>query len=63
MAHLFRELGVWRHDVVSILSPNVTDALVAFFAAETGRIANPINFLLRSDEVEGMMRAVGSRCW
>jgi acyl-coenzyme A synthetase/AMP-(fatty) acid ligase len=61
MAHLFRELGVGRHDVVSILSPNVTDALVAFFAAETVGIANPINFLLRSDEVEAMMRAVGSK--
>ena len=61
MAHLFRELGVGRNDVVSILSPNVTDALVAFFAAETVGIANPINFLLRSDEVEAMMRAVGSK--
>jgi fatty-acyl-CoA synthase len=61
MAHLFRELGVGRHDVVSILSPNVPDAAVAFFAAETIGIANPINFLLRSDEVEAMMRAVGSR--
>jgi fatty-acyl-CoA synthase len=61
MAHLFRELGVGRHDVVSIFSPSVTDALVAFFAAETVGIANPINFLLRSDEVEAMMRAVGSK--
>lgn len=61
MAHLFRELGVGRHDIVSIFSPSVTDALVAFFAAETIGIANPINFLLRSDEVEAMMRAVGSK--
>jgi fatty-acyl-CoA synthase len=61
MAHMFRELGVGRHDVVSIFSPSVTDALVAFFAAETVGIANPINFLLRSDEVEAMMRAVGSK--
>ncbi len=61
MAHLFRELGVGRHDVVSLLSPNVTDALVAFFAAETVGIANPINFLLRSDEIDAMIRAVGSK--
>jgi len=61
IAHLFRELGVGRHDVVSILSPSVPDALVAFFAAETVGIVNPINFLLRSDEVEAMMLAVGSK--
>jgi fatty-acyl-CoA synthase len=61
MADLFHELGVGRHDVVSILSPNVTDALIAFFAAETVGIANPINILLRSDEVEAMLRAVGSK--
>jgi NAD(P)-dependent dehydrogenase (short-subunit alcohol dehydrogenase family) len=61
MAHFFHELGIGRTDVVSILSPNVPDALVAFFAAETVGIANPINFLLRPEEVEAIMRTVESK--
>jgi fatty-acyl-CoA synthase len=61
MAHFFHELGIGRTDVVSILSPNVPDALVAFFAAETIGIANPINFLLRPEEVEAILRAVESK--
>ena len=61
MAHLFTELGIRRTDVVSILSPNVTDATIAFFAAETVGIVNPINFLLRPEEVVAMMKAVKSK--
>jgi fatty-acyl-CoA synthase len=61
MAHLFTELGIRRTDVVSILSPNVTDAAIAFFAAETVGIVNPINFLLRPEEVVAMMNAVKSK--
>jgi fatty-acyl-CoA synthase len=60
MAHFFHELGIGRTDVVSILSPNVPDALVAFFAAETIGIDNPINFLLSPEEVEAILRAVES---
>jgi fatty-acyl-CoA synthase len=61
IAHLFIQLGVKRTDVVSIFSPNVTDAMIAFFAAETVGIANPINFLLRPEEVVAMMTAVKSK--
>lgn len=61
MTHLFRELGIGRTDVISILSPNVADATIAFFAAETAGIVNPVNFLLRPEEVAAMMRAVESK--
>jgi fatty-acyl-CoA synthase len=61
MAHLFQELGVGRADVISILSPNVMDATIAFFAAEAVGIVNPLNFLLRPEEVAAMMRAVESK--
>lgn len=61
MTRLFQELGVQRTDVISILSPNVIDATIAFFAAETVGIVNPINFLLRPEEVAAMMRAVKSK--
>lgn len=61
VACLLKRSGVGRFDVVSILSPNVPNALIAFFAAETVGIVNPINYLLRSADIEGMMRAVGSK--
>ncbi len=61
MIRLFRELGVERSDVISILSPNVPDAMIAFFAAETVGIVNPINFLLRPEEVVAMVQTVKSK--
>lgn len=61
MIHLFQELGIGRKDVISILSPNVPDAMIAFFAAETVGIVNPINYLLRPEEVAAMAREVKSK--
>jgi acyl-coenzyme A synthetase/AMP-(fatty) acid ligase len=61
MIHFLRALGVGRSDVVSILSPNVPDAMIAFYAAETVGIVNPINFLLRPEEVVAMVQAVKSK--
>lgn len=61
MIRLFRELGVERSDVISILSPNIPDAMVAFYAAETVGIVNPINFLLRPEEIVAMVQAVKAK--
>lgn len=61
MIHFFRNLGIERSDVISILSPNVPDAMIAFYAAETVGIVNPINFLLRPEEVVAMVQAVKSK--
>jgi acyl-CoA synthetase (AMP-forming)/AMP-acid ligase II len=60
-SHLLMELGVGRTDVVSVLCPTVTDSIIAFFSAETVGIVNPINFLLRSEDLVAMMTAVEAK--
>ena len=47
-ARLFRELGVTRGDVVTLLAPSIPDAIVALWAAEAVGIAHPVNTLLRA---------------
>src|ERR1700724_3646750 len=61
MARLFRGLGVARGDVVTLLVPNIPDAVVALWAAEAIGIAHPVNTLLRGHDIAAIMRAVGSR--
>lgn len=60
-ARLFRELGVTRGDVVTLLAPSIPDAIVALWAAEAVGIAHPVNTLLRAENIAAMMRAAGSR--
>jgi fatty-acyl-CoA synthase len=61
MARLFRGLGVARGDVVTLLVPNIPDAVVALWAAEAVGIAHPVNTLLRAQDIAAIMRAAGSR--
>jgi fatty-acyl-CoA synthase len=61
VARLFRELGVARGDVVTLLAPSIPDAVVALWAAETVAIAHPVNTLLRASEIAALMRAAGTR--
>jgi fatty-acyl-CoA synthase len=61
MARLFRGLGVARGDVVTLLAPNIPDAVVALWAAEAIGIAHPVNTLLRAQDIAAIMRAAGSR--
>jgi acyl-coenzyme A synthetase/AMP-(fatty) acid ligase len=61
MARLFRRLGVARGDVVTLLAPNIPDAVVALWAAEAVGIAHPVNTLLRAQDIAAIMRAAGSR--
>jgi fatty-acyl-CoA synthase len=61
VARLFRELGVARGDVVTLLAPSIPDAVVALWAAESVAIAHPVNTLLRASEIAAMMRAAGTR--
>ncbi len=42
--------------VISLLVSNLPEAHVALWAAEAAGIANPINFLLRADDIAGMLR-------
>src|ERR1700676_980541 len=56
MARLFRGLGVARGDVVTLLAPNIPDAVVALWAAEAIGIAHPVNTLLRAQDIAAIMR-------
>ena len=58
---LFRGLGVGRGDVVTLLVPNIPDAVIALWAAEAVGIAHPVNTLLRAQDIAAIMRAAGSR--
>jgi fatty-acyl-CoA synthase len=61
MARLFRQLGVTRGDVVTLLAPSTSDTVIALCAAESVGIAHPVNTLLRAEEIAAVMRAAGSR--
>jgi acyl-CoA synthetase (AMP-forming)/AMP-acid ligase II len=61
VARLFRELGVARSDVITLLAPSIPDTVVALWAAEAVGIAHPVNTLLRATDIAAMMRAAGSR--
>jgi fatty-acyl-CoA synthase len=61
VARLFRELGVARGDVVTLLAPSIPDAVVALWAAEAVGIAHPVNTLLRATDIAAMMNAAGTR--
>jgi len=61
VARLFRELGVGRGDVVTLLAPSIPDAVVSLWAAEAVGIAHPVNTLLRAEDIAATMRAAGSR--
>jgi fatty-acyl-CoA synthase len=60
-AHLFRGLGVGSGDVITLLVPNIPDAVIALWAAEAIGIAHPVNTLLRAQDIAAIMRAAGSR--
>lgn len=60
-ANLFRELGVGRNDVVSILAPSLPSTFFAIWGATTAGIANPINFILNEDQLEGLLRAADTK--
>jgi fatty-acyl-CoA synthase len=60
-ANLFHRLGVRPGEVVSLLAPSLPHALVALWAAEAAGIANPVNFLLRADDIAAMLRAANTK--
>ena len=60
-ANLFRSLGIERNDTVALLMPNCTETVVAQLGAMVAGIANPINPLLDSDQIAGILRASNAR--
>jgi fatty-acyl-CoA synthase len=56
-ANAFHRLGVRPTSIVSLLAPSVPEAFVALWGAEAAGIANPVNFLLRAEDIAAMLRA------
>jgi acyl-coenzyme A synthetase/AMP-(fatty) acid ligase len=61
MAHALRELGVRRGDRVGMVTVNrVEMAFCNFAAAKLGAIPVPMNFMLRPNEIEHIVRTAGA---
>jgi fatty-acyl-CoA synthase len=60
-AKLFTSLGVERHDVVSILLPNLTETHLSIWASQAVGIANPINYLLQVDHIVEILNEVKAK--
>ncbi len=60
-ANTFHELGIGSTDVVSTLLPHLPETHEVFWGAEAAGIVNPINFLLRVEEITELLRAAGTR--
>ncbi len=60
-ANLFTDLGVGPNDTVSLLLPSLPDAQIALWGGEAAGIVNPINFLLRTEQIVGLLNAAETK--
>jgi len=60
-ANLYKNFGVGRTDVVSILLPNLTETHLSMWAAQAVGIANPINYLLQVDHIIEILNEVKTK--
>ncbi len=60
-ANLFRSLGVGEDDSVAVLLPNCTETFVALFGAQVAGITAPINPLLETEQIAGILRETGAK--
>jgi acyl-CoA synthetase (AMP-forming)/AMP-acid ligase II len=60
-ANLFTSLGVGPTDVVSTLLPITPDSFAVMWGAEAAGIGNPINPFLEVEQLEGILRAAGTK--
>ncbi|MEQ9643549.1 MAG: acyl-CoA synthetase [Alphaproteobacteria bacterium] len=60
-ANLFTSLGVGSTDVVSTLLPILPDSYAIMWGAEIAGIGNPINPFLEIEQLEGILRAAGTK--
>ena len=60
-ANLFHSLGVRPDAAVSILLPNLPETHFALWGGSLAGVANPVNPLLRPEQIAAIMAAAGSR--
>jgi fatty-acyl-CoA synthase len=60
-ANALYDLGVRRHDAVTLMSPNCDELITATLAAQLAGIAAPINGALSRDHIAELVRRAGSR--
>jgi fatty-acyl-CoA synthase len=60
-ANALHDLGVRRHDAVTLISPNCDELITATLAAQLAGIAAPINGALSRDHIAELVRRAGSR--
>lgn len=60
-ANLFRSLGVGPNDTVAYLLPNSIETPVVLLAGATAGIVNPINPLLDSEQIAGILRETNAK--
>ena len=60
-ANLFQSFGVERHDVVSILLPNLTETHISLWASQAIGIANPVNYLLQVAHIVEILNEVKAK--
>ena len=56
-ANLFRSMGIHEKSVVAFLLPNCTETAIVLLAASVAGIVNPINPLLDSTQIAGILNA------
>ncbi len=60
-ANLFRSLGIAEGDVVAMVLPNCTEALVTFLGGAIAGTVAPINPLLEPEQIAALLRESGAR--
>ena len=60
-ANLFRSLGIGENDVVAFLLPNCNETIYTLMGGAIAGIINPINPLLDSDQVSGILRETNAK--
>lgn len=60
-ANAFHALGVGAGDVVSFLLPLLPQAFFTLYGAQAVGVANPVNPLLETQQLAGILRAAGTR--
>ena len=60
-ANLFRSLGIGPDDVVAYLLPNANETVVAFLGGLTAGKVNPINPLLDTEQIAGILNETGAK--